>query len=90
MGDKCDTCIPGHYNVNNNCHRKSRIPYFLFEKQLIFVYLLIACHCNAEGSESIQCSELGVCTCKPNITGDKCDQTVPGWYDIEDPKGIYF
>ena len=22
MGDKCDTCIPGHYNVNNNCHRK--------------------------------------------------------------------
>ena len=57
-------------------------------KQHFFVPL--ACHCNAEGSESIQCSDLGVCTCKPHITGEKCDQTVPGWYDIEDPKGTYF
>ena len=58
------------------------------KKQQFFVHL--ACHCDAEGSESIQCSDLGVCTCKPHITGEKCDQTVPGWYDIEDPKGTYF
>ena len=54
-----------------------------------FYSVPLACHCNAEGSESIQCSDLGVCTCKPHITGEKCDQTVPGWYDIEDPKGTY-
>ena len=61
----------------------------MLKEQLIFVYLLIACRCNAEGSESIECSELGVCTCKPNVTGDKCDETIVGWYDIEDPKGMY-
>ena len=47
------------------------------------------CDCNAEGSESLQCDNHGQCTCKPNITGDKCDQSVPGYYNFPDPKGKF-
>ena len=39
----------------------------------------LACECNAEGSESTQCAENGKCTCKPNVTGDKCDQCADGY-----------
>ena len=34
-----------------------------------------------------QCDQDGKCTCKPNITGDKCDQSDPGYYNFPDPKG---
>ena len=39
----------------------------------------LACECNAEGSESTQCADNGKCTCKPNVTGDKCDQCAEGY-----------
>ena len=49
------------------------------------IYLFSACECNAEGSVSTACTD-GKCECKPNITGDKCDEVEPGYYDFPDPK----
>ena len=31
------------------------------------------CSCNAMGSISTSCDEIGICTCKENIIGEKCD-----------------
>lgn len=47
------------------------------------------CNCNEQGSESFVCDvETGKCPCKSDlITGDKCDHSVPGYYDFPDPKG---
>ena len=54
----------------------------------MLVILKSACECNADGSEDNQCHmEHGKCTCKPNITGDKCDESVPGYYNFPDTKG---
>ena len=47
------------------------------------------CECNAEGSESLQCDDHGKCPCKPNIAGDKCDKSVPGYFEFPNPKGVY-
>ena len=52
------------------------------------MYSKLACECNEDGSETTQCDQDGKCTCKPNITGDKCDQSEPGYYDFPDPKGM--
>ena len=49
------------------------------------IYVFSACECNAEGSVSTACTD-GKCECKPNITGDKCDEVEPGYYDFPDPK----
>ena len=37
--------------------------------------------CSEEGSESCACTEEeGICHCKENIEGDKCDQCKPGYW----------
>ena len=53
---------------------------------MVFLFLLLECECNAEGSVDLNCDAEGKCTCKENITGDKCDEVVPGYYDFPDPK----
>ena len=47
----------------------------------------LECDCSPEGSVDNNCNENGVCNCKPNITGDKCDEPSVGYYDFPDPKG---
>nr|CAD27803.1 lamC1 [Tetraodon nigroviridis] len=42
----------------------------------------LACGCSAVGSESLQCDSRGVCTCKPGVTGDKCDRCQPGFHSL--------
>ena len=48
----------------------------------------LACECNQNGSVDLQCNSEGKCNCKENVLGDKCDEVLPGFYDITDPKGI--
>ena len=76
-GDKCDACVTGFlgYPACDQCNEEFH-GYPNCEP----------CECNAEGSVSTAC-ENGKCTCKPNITGDKCDKVEPGYYDFPDPKG---
>ena len=43
----------------------------------------IACQCDPEGSNSLQCDEFtGQCNCKENIVGDKCDRCDENKYNI--------
>ena len=40
------------------------------------------CLCQDEGSLSCECTETeGICHCKDNIEGDKCDQCKPSYWN---------
>ena len=50
--------------------------------------LFAECLCNEEGSVGIACDEnSGKCTCKENMTGDKCDRADDGFYGFPVPIG---
>uniref|UniRef100_A0AAY4AIB8 Uncharacterized protein n=1 Tax=Denticeps clupeoides TaxID=299321 RepID=A0AAY4AIB8_9TELE len=40
------------------------------------------CSCNAMGSVSLQCDEQGVCVCRDNVMGQKCDACKPGHHSL--------
>lgn len=40
------------------------------------------CNCNEIGSLSLQCNNEGKCSCKPGVTGDKCDRCDYNFYDF--------
>ena len=85
-GDKCGDCAAEHYNIANSCNRKQNsFSFFHWNSQQFF---LLACECNESGSVDQNCDAQGKCTCKENVTGDKCDVIVPGHFDIDDPKGM--
>ncbi len=49
------------------------------------MYNSTACECDVSGSLDSTCDPItGVCACKPNIIGDKCDQCRPAYY-LQDP-----
>ena len=43
----------------------------------------MACNCNASGSLVSQCDESGICTCKQNVEGDKCDRCKSGTVNLQ-------
>ena len=47
-----------------------------------FLNPLLGCVCNEEGSDGLDCNHNGICTCKPNISGDKCDQCQEGYINF--------
>jgi laminin gamma 1 len=49
-------------------------------------HFCVACQCNEQGSISQQCNSEGQCECKPGVTGERCDQCKPGFYDFS-PSG---
>ena len=41
------------------------------------------CDCNVEGrNSSSQCTDAGVCTCKPNVAGNQCNRCASGYYSF--------
>jgi hypothetical protein len=47
-----------------------------------------ACHCNADGSLHTTCDpRSGQCSCRPRVTGLRCDMCVPGAYNFPSCEG---
>lgn len=47
----------------------------------IFAIFFLACHCNPQGSLSVECKKIGgQCQCKPNVIGCHCNQCAPRTY----------
>ncbi|XP_042536810.1 laminin subunit gamma-3 [Dipodomys spectabilis] len=42
------------------------------------------CDCHAAGSLSLQCDHEGICSCKPTVTGWKCDRCRPGFHSLSE------
>ena len=44
----------------------------------------LVCGCDNQGAVNMSCSSDGKCTCKENITGNKCDICLPGYFPFSD------
>ena len=42
------------------------------------------CNCNTGGSSSLSCNSIGVCTCKDNVNGEKCNECTTGFVGFPD------
>ncbi|XP_007530385.2 laminin subunit gamma-3 [Erinaceus europaeus] len=42
------------------------------------------CDCHPAGSLHLQCDDSGTCTCKPTVTGWKCDRCQPGFHSLSE------
>lgn len=52
---------------------------------VFFSFSFTACNCNTDLSTNTSCDkDTGVCFCKPNVIGAKCDTCEPGYY-LSDP-----
>ncbi len=40
--------------------------------------------CHKQGSVNAQCDPMGVCRCKPGVTGDKCDRCEANHYGLDE------
>ena len=60
--------------------------------KLIILYFWnhLECECNDQGSINMSCSYDGMCTCKENVIGYKCDICKPGYLSFPDCKGEIF
>ena len=45
------------------------------------------CDCNTLGSSNSLCDSKGVCTCKENISGDKCNECKNGYFGFPNCEG---
>ena len=50
------------------------------------------CECNMDGSVDNSCDiNTGKCTCKPNVSGDKCDESTEGYFGFPgEPQGMKY
>ena len=43
------------------------------------ICLIVACNCDTLGSDNLNCTSNGVCSCKRGYTGDKCNLCASGY-----------
>jgi len=71
-GPQCEKCKENHYlpAVKDNLgHSQACQP----------------CDCHPDGSVSTQCSLAGLCSCKPGVSGDKCDVCGADYWQFPGP-----
>ena len=42
------------------------------------------CGCNDQGSVNVSCNSNGMCTCKDNVIGNKCEFCITGYHPFPD------
>ena len=89
FGESCQYCAPGYYgdaiirkdcqtdfillHINETAHRSVLIC------SSLLVLFLSGCICDECGTS--QCNNFsGICECKPNVAGEKCDTCAPDHY----------
>ena len=89
-GNKCEKCVDGFFGFPN-CQSKFQLStfskyvhthmfYFSIQNSSL-ILISIGCNCNTEGSNGIGCDNTdGRCTCKPNISGNKCEKCAHGFF----------
>ena len=76
---------PDHDHCEGECKFHKTKKTFVLHNIIFFP----ACQCNAEGAVNNACADgEGQCTCKPNITGDKCDKCAPGFFGFPNCQGM--
>ena len=50
----------------------------------------IECNCDRDGSKNENCDDGGKCSCKPKISGDKCNKCAKGFFGFPRCRGINF
>ncbi|XP_066935737.1 laminin subunit gamma-1-like [Clytia hemisphaerica] len=72
-GGRCVNCQKNTDGVN--CERCKQYHYRKTSSESC-----TPCNCNQDGSRSASCNNDGRCSCKPGVTGDKCDRCISGYY----------
>ena len=95
----CDACAEGyfmHMHAGREAHPdhdhcEGECKFHKTKKTFVLHNIIFfpACQCNAEGAVNNACADgEGQCTCKPNITGDKCDKCAPGFFGFPNCQGM--
>jgi laminin alpha 3/5 len=77
-GLKCNECENGYYSK-----------YFDGEHKKTLMCSL--CNCDVTGTTDEIClkDQGGICICKPNFAGEKCNQCAPGFFNFPTCEGKY-
>lgn len=81
MGQACDQCIFGYFNLSAENPNGCVGMYIASNFVDTYLFYTAGCNCNSAGALSAVCNSIsGVCDCKPNFTGDKCDRCLSNYY----------
>ena len=58
----------------------------------IFFFSFVDCACDTQGTvgNDVNCNDNGICNCKANIDGDKCDTCSAGYYNFPACTGRWY
>ena len=86
-GEKCEKCQDGFYGFPF-CQGRSLFSLFVKEITCSIIscysFIFTGCECNQQGSEGVACDKNGMCSCKSNISGNKCQKCVEGFVRFPD------
>ena len=54
------------------------------------IFQISACDCNTEGSNGSSCNAGGICSCKAQIVGSKCDSCAVGYFNFPTCQGKHY
>ncbi|XP_048037879.1 laminin subunit beta-3 [Megalobrama amblycephala] len=80
-GGVCDGC--SHHTTGPNCERCIQNYYPNPLSDMRSPDACLRCLCDPAGSENGgQCDRMGVCVCKANVEGERCDRCKAGYYNL--------